>query len=384
MSAEQRLLAVGVDTDLLSQLQAAATRVGNLTVAATGDTSDELAGADAAFASVCAAAEADWERIRRLLASLGATPLVVFAPRASGAEVRRLFRMGARDVLTGALDPETLQASLGDLLRPKHGGVGRGRVVCLMKGCGGAGATTLALNLAAFATPSQGADHGAGACVLDLDLQFGDTDLGLDLQPRTSVVDLIRAEGRMDQRLLDSVLVEHPSGLRLLAPAPTLTPLEALTAEAALDIVGYSAGEFARVFVDLPGAWTDWTLPLAARADLLVVVTAPSVAGVIGARRVLEALRAAEVATPALLVVNRLVGTLEGFEKPAQIERALGRSVDAALPYDAAAVRAADAGRLVTVAFPKSAVARRLREVSARIERQLREAEAPGQLEGAA
>ncbi|HEV2530976.1 hypothetical protein [Phenylobacterium sp.] len=312
--------------------------------------------------------------VKRLAGSARDGRLIVVARSASGEDVRALFRAGASDVLTGSLTAETLRASLAEVLQAESGAQQEpGAVISVIKGGGGAGATTLALNLAALL--AQGDDKrrrpGRSAAVLDFDLQFGDSDLALDLQARSSILDLLRASERVDPKFLEGVMTEHASGLKLLAPPPSVLPLDALNTDFAVELVDYAAQLFQRTIIDLPAAWTDWTLPVLARSDLVVLVTPPTVPGAVGARRMLDALKSAGVQPPTFLVINRLQGLLEAFEKPSRIGRSLEMPVDAALRFDPAAIKAGDRGELVSRAFPNAPLSKDLRACAAKLEGRL-------------
>ncbi|HVI31060.1 MAG TPA: hypothetical protein VM685_03070 [Phenylobacterium sp.] len=373
MAPNPSLHVLDAGPDLMVDLQAAAARAGHVRIHAPGCGALPAPAPAAAFLLALEdCGPAGLERVRALVGRAAPTPVVVAAPGADSHAVRQLFRLGVRDVLAGPQDAASLAMALRDLFAPPPAADrARGAVITVLKGCGGAGATTLALNLAALAAAGAPGAAAVSSAVLDLDLQFGDTDLALDLQPRTGLLDLIRGEARLDARLLDGLLTDHASGVRLLAPAPTLTPLEAMPAALALDLLDLAAARFDRVFVDLPSAWTDWTLPLLARSELVVLVTSATVGGVLGARRVLDALKGAGVSPPRLLVLNRVAGLIEALDRPARVRRALARPVDAALPFDAKFARATERGQLVVEACPKANATRALRALHAALEAKL-------------
>ena len=89
----------------------------------------------------------------------------------------------------------------------------QGRVLTFSQATGGAGATTLAVNVAHALARSQ---RQAKVCLIDLDLQFGAAALQLDLDPTTGLFDIAQARQSFDPALFLSSLVEHRSGLRVL------------------------------------------------------------------------------------------------------------------------------------------------------------------------
>src|SRR4029453_6212566 len=95
----------------------------------------------------------------------------------------------------------------------------------------------------------------------------------LGLQPTLSLGDLVEAAPRLDGDLIRAASTVHASGLHVIAAAPSMMPLETLTSEQLLDIVELAAREFGTVLVDLPTNWTNWSLSLLARSDLILLVT---------------------------------------------------------------------------------------------------------------
>ncbi|RAK52534.1 AAA family ATPase [Phenylobacterium deserti] len=379
MKNEPQILLIGLAPDQVETVRAAARQLGKFRVEAVGKVplaSLQVEALDAAAVIVAVqsgepAALDDFHRLSHILPD---RKLIAAPSSATAEDVRRLFRAGAADVLPSALSLDAVVGSLSELLRRRTGAVsGQGRIISVLKTGGGAGATTAALNLAAIMA-------GAGAkrrqparrtAVLDLDTQFGDTDVALDLQPRSTLVDILRAEGRVDARFLESVMTEHATGLKLLAPPTSVVPLDAVTPELALTLLDHSASQFERTFVDLPAAWSDWTFQVLSRSDVILLVSTPTVAGALGARRVLDALKEAKVQRPVFFALNKLNGVIDAFEKPARIGKTLDMGVDAALAFDANAVKAADRGKLVVEAYPSSRLAKDLAAAAAKLERRL-------------
>lgn len=314
------------------------------------------------------------ETFQRFAGSSSAKILVA-ARGASGEDVRRLFRAGAADVLIPPFTEEAMRGALGELLAPnsRKADAAGGRVIAVAKGCGGAGATSFALNAAALLAEGDAkAGRPAGRIgVLDLDLQFGDCDVAMDLRPRSTMMDVLRARERFDRRFLEGVMLEARPGVSLLAAPPGVTPLDALDAAFALSIVEQAAAGHDHILIDLPSAWTDWTGPVLQRADLIVLITNASVAGTAGAHRVLNAAKEAGVETPVFLVLNRLAGPLERADHSGRIGRTLEIEVGAMLALDPAATRATDRGRLVVDAFASARVSRDLKAATAKLHSKL-------------
>ena len=102
-----------------------------------------------------------------------------------------------------------------------------GRVIGLMKAGGGVGATALGVQLATMIASRPGGS--GGVCFADLDVQFGQAALFLDLGEAMTLAEILEGGGALEETPLASALALHKSGVRLLAAPRELMPLEAVT-----------------------------------------------------------------------------------------------------------------------------------------------------------
>jgi pilus assembly protein CpaE len=182
---------------------------------------------------------------------------------------------------------------------------GHQKVVTIIKGEGGVGATALLTQLATrFAMHERAA--GRECCLIDLDVQFGDAALQLGLQPNLTLTELLEAGKRVDGEMLRSVAAQHPSGLRVVSAPREIMPLESMTSDQLLSIIDLATAEFGTVFIDFPANWTNWSLSLLARSDLVLMVTELRVPSLHRARRQLDLLASQDMGTlDVRIVLNR-------------------------------------------------------------------------------
>jgi pilus assembly protein CpaE len=283
----------------------------------------------------------------------------------STAILRQAMRAGVSDVLPATCkDPE-----LADLVRSGMervetlgGGDGsqRGRLVAVFSPKGGAGTTTIAVNLAIAAS------HGGSSApiLVDADLPFGDVAITLGLDPTNSLADATGAD--IDQTRLRSLLVtESASGLRtLLAPAD---PARAEVVSSA-DVI--RTLELCRqiaplVVVDTSSAFDEVTLSILDQADDVIVVASPDVTTVKNAKVALDTLHRLGVGqSHTYLVLNRVL------PKPllpvSDVERVLGLKAHT-VPEDDTVADAAHAGRPL-VRDPKSKAAKAIAALAVQFE----------------
>ena len=260
------------------------------------------------------------------------TPIVATASDIALPEIRQLMRLGVVDVLPQPITEADLKTALDHVGRVRVKEKGRpdehGRVITFLKGGGGVGATTLAVQSACLLAGQQ-KSMDPSVCLLDLDLQFGTAALYLDLEGKFDYQDLVAAPKRLDRELLNGVLARHETGVSVL-PIPTdILPLDTLTPDFVSACLKVVRSEFKYTLLDLPEAWTTWSCAALENSDLIVLVTQMSVAGIRQARRQLDTLRDQGLGElPVRVVINRFD---KGWGKTVRVkeaEKSLGRKVD--------------------------------------------------------
>ncbi len=296
-----------------------------------------FAGTAAAVVEVSESSKLSTERFAAL--AKGDVPLVAAAYEPSLAFVRTLIRMGAHDVVPLPIELPELESALDPIRRQRASEksrqrTGDSRLVAVIKSEGGVGATALLGQLATrFA--AEEVPRGRETCLIDLDLQFGDAAFQLGLQPSLTLGDLIAAGTRLDGELLRATMTPHPSGLQVVAAPRDILPLDSLASDHLMTLIGLARSEFSTVFVDLPANWTNWSLSLLARADLVLMVTQLSVPSLNRARRQLDLLASQGFGEVELrLILNRFEKKLFDRLSAKDAERALGRAPDFTVAND--------------------------------------------------
>jgi pilus assembly protein CpaE len=148
-----------------------------------------------------------------------ATP-IVYSAQADPDLLVRCMHAGAREYLmmpfrSGEMTEALVRASaLRSVVRaPKQTG---GRLLVFLSAKGGSGVTTLACNYAV----SLAEESRKKTLLIDLNLPLGDAAISLGIKAEYSTLNALQNFSRLDSNLLSSMLVQHSSGLFVLA-APT-------------------------------------------------------------------------------------------------------------------------------------------------------------------
>lgn len=293
----------------------------------------------------------------RIVGEIGTIMPVIAAGRhLTTASARRLRSTGAAETISLPLDPLELEEALESArrqvpARQASEPARRGKLLSFCGSVGGAGTTILATQTGCFMAAS------ARVCLIDLNVQSACAAVYLNMAPRIGLVDLVSAGLRMDVALIESVAAEHSSGLRVIAGPADMVPLEMITQDFVRDLLGMAQAAFDVVIVELPSAWTDWSLAALAMSDTIALVTALSVPGIRQAKRQYAVLDGNNLTYKTRLVLNRVPRPLFRTVDLNQSEKILGHKVSFSISNDYPTVSSAiDQGRTLTSVKAGSAV----------------------------
>jgi len=167
--------------------------------------------------------------------------------------VRRMMRAGVKDIFPQPLQTQEIVTEISHAVSSKRERIqaakgAKGGVTAFINAKGGSGATTLAVNVAHVLATKFKAD----VLLIDLDLQFGDVALSLDIKPRTTIIDALRQPDRVDPVFLKALVTKHESGLDILASPGNLTSIEELTPQAVRKILQAAVEDYEFVILDVP------------------------------------------------------------------------------------------------------------------------------------
>ncbi len=162
---------------------------------------------------------------------------------------------------------------------------GAGRVFAVFSPRGGAGKTTVAVNLAVLLArmfPDR-------VALLDLAVTFGHAGLHLGLYPSDGIASL-EAERleNLDRETLNHCAYLHGSSLRLYVGATRPEEGEAVTGEHVKAVLALMRRQYLYVVVDLPSSFSEPTLAAMELADRLILLMTPDLAALRDVREVLR------------------------------------------------------------------------------------------------
>lgn len=292
-------------------------------------------------------------------------PVIAAVRDLNVATTRLVLRAGAVDVLTLPFAADELASAVeqarGQLRAvPTKAPVIRGKIVSFVGAIGGAGTTALVAQAGIVWSAT------ARVCLIDLDVQFGNAALYLDLATELGIADVLEAGARLDVELLQTIAQTHASGLSVIASPQEIVSLDTVLPENIDRMLSLAAQAFDIVLVDLPGAWTAWSMRVVEVADLTVLITSLTVPGIHQARRQSEIITANGFSDRLRVVVNRVVHPMFGKVDLAETQSLLGRRIDYTVANDYPTVSAAiDRGKPLAAVKSRSRVEKDVRSMVA-------------------
>jgi len=286
---------------------------------------------------------------------------VVVVGRTNDVELyRELMRRGASEYLVAPVQPlQLIEVISGLYLDP--GATPIGRVVAVVGARGGSGSSTVSHNLGWCIAE----ELHINTTIVDLDLPFGTVGLDFNDEASQGVSDALSAPERLDDVLLDRLLLKRGDHLSLFtAPAALERDYDAVPEayEAVIDAVRQTTP---CVILDLPHGWTPWIRASLLAADDVIVVATPDLTSLRNAKNIIELVKNARPNdNPPRLVINQ-VGMAKRPEIPAKdFAETMGVDPAAIIGFEPALFgQAANNGQMVIELAPKHAVSESLRRL---------------------
>ncbi|MBA2277386.1 MAG: response regulator [Chloroflexia bacterium] len=275
--------------------------------------------------------------------------------------MRKAIVAGVRDYLVRPVSPEELHQTILNLRRVEEArrtvveqgqGTTRGGTIITVTGVkGGIGKSTVATNLV-LALAEQTRQHIA---MVDLDLQFGDDAVMLDLVPTRTIEDAANEMGQADLQQIHSYLTDHPSRVRLLAAPATPVGSENIGEEQAGRILEALAATHDYVVADTSAQLEPVSLKAMDLATMVLVVVVPEVPCVRRTKALLTLMQEWGYSRDKVkLIVNQVKKKSE--VSIAEIEEVLQYPIFAQIPADPVVSRGISLGTPVVMSAPKTEV----------------------------
>jgi pilus assembly protein CpaE len=287
---------------------------------------------------------------------------VIVVGRVNDVELyRELMRRGASEYLVAPLAPLQLIEVISGLYTDRESAP-IGKVVAFVGARGGSGSSTLS--------------HNVGWCIaeelhiettiVDLALAFGTCGLDFNDEPSQGVGEALSAPERLDDVLLDRLLLKRGDHLSLFtAPAALERDYDAVPEayDAVIDAVRQS---MPCVILDLPHGWSPWLRNCLTGADEIVIVATPDLTSLRNAKNLIEIVKNSRPNDSAPRLVLNQVGQPKRPEiPPKDFAETMGIDPAAVLAFDPALFgTAANNGQMLLELAPKGQTSEAVRRLA--------------------
>lgn len=276
---------------------------------------------------------------------------------------RELIRQGISEYIVRPKSPLQIIKSISELyVDPSAPPIGK--TIAFVGTRGGVGSSTLAHNMGwLFAE-----EHKSDTVILDLDLPFGTTALDFDHEPTSGLIEALTSPERLDDVLLERLLVKHTDHLSLLTAPNMLDRDYDIDNEAFDTVIDIVRGAAPTVVIDVPHNWTGWSRKILQTADEIVITATPDFASFRNMKHLMEVVGSARPNdSKPYFVYNQFdpkisAVPVEYFVENVDIEPSLILGFEPQL-FNTAATNASS----IIETSPKSKVAQGLTELSAKI-----------------
>ena len=306
--------------------------------------SDEMTAAECTF-------------IEKLFMSRGRLAFILISSEANAEILSKAMQCGITKVLTPDIGREQICKSIEEetarvFSRQDSAEVRNydSRVISIFSTKGGSGKTTVAVNLAAALRLS-----GKKVALVDLDLQFGDVGVFMNL-PRCDTISDLVGEGNMNPSTVKSYLCKHSCGVDILCAPVSPEFAEIIKPEHIERIVTVLRAEYDYVLLDLAPALDDDTLTALEHSDTIYFVTTPEIPTLKNTRICIGILKTLNYAGKIRLVLNR---EGDAYVSKKDVRNSLEMDPAFCIPNDSKHASAAvNRGIPVVLASPRSKISR--------------------------
>ena len=298
--------------------------------------------------------------------------LAIFALSEStdGQLILSAMRLGIREFLTKPIDPEMLTAALEKVTQRRVQSVAQGRLITVVGGAGGVGATSVAANLAVELADLAEGPPNRRVALADLDLRFGQVTTLLDVEPTYTIADLCETNEQLEPQLIERVLVEHRSGVRVLARPTHFAQAGNISAAHCVGVLTGLTGMYEYVVVDGPNRFDPGAKAILDLADDILLVMHLVVPCVRNVSRLVEGMREEGFNLDRVKLICNRAGRNSGNLALEDVRETLGSDLYAVLPDDWSAMSGAiNLGEPLASFAEKSRIRAAVRDLAERLHR---------------
>ncbi len=204
----------------------------------------------------------------------------------------------------------------------------RCRVFSFFSGKGGVGKTTVSVNVALGLVM-----RGKKVLLIDGDLQFGDANLHLDIEPKDTIAELVQERTITNAQTVQGFITTHSSGLGIICAPKSPELAEYVTSKHIEAIINVMRPYYDYIIVDLPNSLNDVSIVAAENSDMLFIVCGQEISSLKNAKMCMNVLDSLQLGDKIQVIINRSYD--KSMIKIKDFESLLGVKIAHVIPDDA-------------------------------------------------
>lgn len=286
--------------------------------------------------------------------------------------LREAMRAGVKDVIVRGASDEQMAAAISqglvaarrlkESLDTKSDGAGEemeepdsGKIITFFSTKGGVGKSVVSTNVAVALAGMT----GKRVVVLDLDLQFGDVAIMLQMTPEHTIYDMIQMMSRLDSDMLQGFLSVHTSGVKALLAPVRPHESDSITVDQINGIIDLLRYNFDYVIIDTPPTFSDVVLAALDRSDQIYLIATMDMPCIKNIKLAIQTLKQLGYPTDSIkFILNRADSKV--WLEIDEVEKSLGIKAEAKIPSDRLVPRCVNKGVPIVSEQPKSQVSKSL------------------------
>ncbi len=257
--------------------------------------------------------------------------IIVIGSRNDVGLFRDLMNMGVSDYIVKPLNNVILRTAVDDAINNKKTTIEKsGKLINVISSIGGAGATTVAANIAWLLANV----NFKRTVLMDMDFLFGTANLLLDLKAENAYLDIIESPDKIDDYFIETILKKSSNRLYYLGGLCDLVRGVVVDLEAFDTLVNIIKKQFNYVVVDSQREVSGVTKIGLNKAEMFIIMVEMSLASAQNAARILEFFNTDQGGKKILIVANKVGMSANGALSKEAFEKVIGRKINYSIPFD--------------------------------------------------
>lgn len=302
--------------------------------------------------------------VEKIAKTAGDCPVLGVSSNHEASFIIGAMRAGCAQFVCWPVDTDDLRNALQRIRPARLRSPVTSKRICVVGSSGGAGATTVACNVAMELAQLT----GRRTALVDMNLEFGDVCCAFDCTPKYSIADVCATGMQVDLDSLNSSLHELPCNVSILARPELVEDAREVAPENVDMMFRLLADTMPYVVVDLPRAYSFLSAAALGRSDSVLIITQLGVPHIRNASRIYQSLVQMGADEERIqIVLNRYNADFERLTTK-DVEQHFRRPVFAVIPNDYRFVSASlDLGHPIGADSPDSRARAAIHEMAKKL-----------------